>query len=77
VKLSPLEVDALNSVEVAVRYSAQDFGGEAGDISEVSPGVNYYVTNTGIIRLFYRINLEKDLYKVDNNLVTLQFAMGF
>lgn len=77
VKLSPLEVDALNSVEVAVRFSGQNFGGEADDKWEVSPGVNYYVSNTGIIRLFYRFNLERELYKVDNNQAILQFAMGF
>lgn len=77
VKLSPLEVDVLNSAEVAVRVSRQDFGGEADDIWEVTPGVNYYVTNTGVIRLFYRFNLEKEAYKMDNNQIIFQFAMGF
>lgn len=76
-KLSPLEVDLLNSVELAVRFSGQDFGGEAADKWEVSPGVNYYVTNTGIIRLFYRFNLEKKAYKVKDNQIIFQFAMGF
>jgi len=76
-KLSPLEVDLLNSVEIAVRFSGQDFGGEADDKWEVSPGINYYVTNTAIIRLFYRFNLEKEAYKVDNNQIIFQFAMGF
>lgn len=76
-KLSPLEVDVLNSAEVAVRISRQDFGGEASDKWEVSPGINYYVTNTGIIRLFYRFNLEKEGYKVDDNQIIFQFAKGF
>ena len=76
-KLSPLAVTALNPVEVAIRFSGQNFPGEASDKWEVSPGVNYYVTNTGIIRLFYRFNLEKDAYKVKNNQIILQYAMGF
>ena len=76
-KLSPLEVDLLNSAEVAVRISRQDFGGEADDIWEVTPGINYYVTNTGIIRFFYRFNLEKEAFKEDNNQIIFQFAMGF
>ncbi len=76
-KLSPLEIDVLNSVELAIRFSGQDFGGEANDIKEVSPGINYYVTNTGVMRLFYRLNLEKEGFKKENNQVTFQFAMGF
>src|SRR5574341_235852 len=76
-KLSPLAVSQLNPVEVVVRFSGQNFPGEADDKWEVSPGVNYYVTNTGIIRLFYRLNLEKDLYKVKNNQIIFQYAMGF
>jgi len=77
IKLSPLAVSQLNPVEVVVRFSGQDFRGEAADKWEVSPGVNYYVTNTGIIRLFYRLNLEKEAYKVKNNQIILQYAMGF
>ncbi len=75
-KLSPLAVSQLNPVEVVVRFSGQDFPGKAKDIQEVSPGVNYYVTNTGIIRLFYRFNLEKE-NKVKNNQIILQYALGF
>ncbi|EQB63272.1 MAG: phosphate-selective porin O and P [candidate division Zixibacteria bacterium RBG-1] len=76
-KLSPLAVSLLNPVEVVVRFSGQNFPGKAADKREVSPGVNYYVTNTGIIRLFYRLNLEDEAYKVKNNQIILQYAMGF
>lgn len=77
VKLAPTGVDLLNPVELVVRFSGQDFPGDAEDVQELSPGINYYVTNTAIVRASYRFNWEKAGFKVRNNQFVFQFAMGF
>ncbi|OGC90718.1 MAG: hypothetical protein A2142_05800 [candidate division Zixibacteria bacterium RBG_16_48_11] len=75
-KLGFTEVDILNPVEIAVRYSAQDFGGKAADFSEITPCLNYYLASSTIFRIAYRLNQEKE-NEVDNNQFIVQFAQGF
>lgn len=78
VMLSILDQDILMPMEVAVRYSTQDFGTDATKISELSPTLNYYLSSTTIVRLSYTIMGETGAdNKVDNNLITLVITKGF
>ncbi len=75
-KLSVTDEDILMPVELAVRFSAQNFPGEMEDIYEVTPTVNYYFGTTSVLRLGYRINGEKTGYKTANNQFTALFSKG-
>lgn len=78
VMLSILDQDILMPVELAVRYSTQDFGTDATKISELSPTLNYYLSSTTIFRLSYSIMGETGAdNKVDNNRISLVIAKGF
>lgn len=78
IMLSILDQDILMPMELAVRYSTQDFGTDATKISELSPTLNYYLSSTTIVRLSYTIMGETGSdNKVDNNLITLVITKGF
>jgi len=74
-RLSVTDNDLLMPVEIALRYSAQNFPGEASDVSEVTPTLNYYLSSTTILRMAYTINGETGT-SVDNNLFTLMLTKG-
>jgi hypothetical protein len=76
-KLAVTEVDILNPVEVALRYSAQDFRGEANDVFEVTPCLNYYLGSSTVFRVAFRLNQEKEDPEKHNNQFIFQFAKGF
>ena len=76
-KLSVTDEDILMPVELAVRFSGQNFPGEMNDIYEVTPTVNYYFGTTSVLRLGFTMNGEKTGYKMVNNQFTALFSKGF
>lgn len=76
-KLSILDEDILMPLELAVRYSVQDFDGEANDFTELTPCLNYYLSSSSVFRIAYTIYGEKDAAsEKDNNVLSLVFAKG-
>ena len=75
-KLSVFDEDILMPIEIAVRYSAQDFEGETADFTEISTCLNYYLSSTTIFRVAYTINGEKE-NEYDNNVLSIVLATGF
>lgn len=77
VKLSAIDNDFLMPMELAIRYSTQNFEGEAKDIWELTPTLNYYLSSSTVFRIAYTFNGEKDaLSEVDNNVFTMVLAKG-
>lgn len=80
-KLSFIETESdflysiLNPLEIALRYSEQDFPGETDDLKKTSAGINYYIGSSSALRLAYHINRERSVEK-DNNEITFQFVLG-
>lgn len=74
-RLSVTDNDLLMPVEIAVRYSGQDFPGQAQDVYEVTPTLNYFLSPTTILRLAYTINGESGT-SVDNNQFTAMLTKG-
>lgn len=76
-KLSVFDEDILMPLEIAIRYSAQDWDGEAKDYTELTPTLNYYLSSSTIFRIAYSIYGEKDdASEKDNNVFTLVFVKG-
>jgi hypothetical protein len=68
----------LPTIEPAVRFSQMDFPGASNrDLREISLGVSFYLSDLGALRLFGRINKERSLPEVDDNLFTAQFTVAF
>jgi len=64
--------------EPAVRFSQMNFPGVSNrDLREVSAGVSLYPSDLGALRLFYRVNTERSVAEVRDNLFTAQFTVGF
>jgi len=65
-------------VEPAVRISQMDFPGASNrDLREISAGVSFYPSDLASLRLFYRVNQERSVADVKNNLFTAQLTVGF
>lgn len=81
-KLSVMDNDLLMPVELAVRYSVQDFEGASNDRTEITPTLNYYLSSSTVFRIAYSIMGEKNDPltpgddKVDNNIFTAVIAKG-
>lgn len=76
-KLSAFDQDLLMPMELAVRYSTQDFGTDASKITEISPTFNYYLSSSTVFRLSYRIVGETGAAnEVDNNVFQIVIAKG-
>jgi hypothetical protein len=68
----------LPTVEPAVRLSQMEFPGASNrDVREISLGVSIYPSDLGALRLFGRINKERTVPEVNNNLFTAQFTVAF
>ncbi|HLG04879.1 MAG TPA: porin [Gemmatimonadales bacterium] len=64
--------------EPTVRFSQMDFPGESNrDLREVSLGASFYPSDFGALRIFYRVNKERSVTEVKDNLFIAQFTVGF
>lgn len=82
-KLSVFDEDILMPVELALRYSVQDWDGKVNDYTEITPTLNYYLSSSTVFRIAYSIYGETDEWKVanpaespDNNKLSIVFAKG-
>ena len=73
-KLNVFDQDILMPLELAIRYSVQDFEGSE-KLTEITPSLNYYLSASTVFRIAYTLNQEETT-DVDNNVLTLYFAKG-
>lgn len=65
-------------LEPTVRFSQMNFPDASNrDLREVSFGASFYPSDLGALRVFYRINTERSVTEVDDNLFIIQFTVGF
>jgi len=69
---------ATSTIEPAIRFSQMEFPGASNrDVREISLGVSVYPSDFAALRVFGRINKERSVPEVDDNLLTVQFTVGF
>lgn len=76
-KLSFIPNPVLNRTEAVLRYSFLDAPEDSEDLSQVSVGANYMIFDSAFLRFGYDVNIEKEAFKVKNNLFTAKLAVGF
>ena len=67
-----------SQVEPTIRVSQMEFPGTSNrDLREISLGFSVYPSDSGALRLFYRINTQRTVPEVDDNQFIVQFTVAF